>query len=57
MDDSISRWTGTESNTNSEKELQSAEDIGVIIELGSGIELPSWGSWSYTFSSSNLGKE
>ena len=54
--DLISRWTGTGSNTDSEKGLKSGKNTSVIIELGSEIELPSWGSRSYLCSSSILGK-
>ena len=49
---SISRWTGTGSNTDSGKGLKLGKDIGVIIESGSEIELPSWGSGSYSCLSS-----
>ena len=38
------------------KRLKSGEDTGVIIESGSRIESPSWGSGSYSFSSSISGK-
>ena len=45
--DSISQWTGTGSNTNSEKGLKSGKNISVNIESGSKIELPSGSSGSY----------
>ena len=56
MDDSISLWISTGSNVDSGKVLKSGEDTGVIIESGSRIELSSWGSGSYSFSSSISGK-
>ena len=56
MGDSISLWIGTGSNIDSEKRLKSGEDTGVIIESGSRIESLSWGSGSYSFSSSISGK-
>ena len=52
MGDSISWWIGTGSNVDSEKRLKSGDDTGVIIESGSRIKSPSWGSGSYSFSSS-----
>ena len=50
------QFLGTGSNVDSGEGLKSGEDTGVIIESGSIIELPSWGSGSYLFSSSISGK-